>query len=51
MQAVLAHPDLGNRHLRGLMSGIKRRVRARAVIAFVRAIASPPPDATITTPR
>ncbi|MFA8329229.1 hypothetical protein [Burkholderia ubonensis] len=51
VQAMLAHPDLGSRHLRGLMSGIKRRARARAVIAFVHAIAPPPPDTTITTTR
>ncbi|MBN3506411.1 hypothetical protein JYB36_31720 [Burkholderia cenocepacia] len=51
VQAMLDHPELGSRHLRGLMSGIKRRARARAVIAFVQAIAPPPPDATITTTR
>ncbi|WP_244111962.1 hypothetical protein [Burkholderia diffusa] len=51
VQAMLAHPDIGSRHLRGLMSGIKRRARARAVIAFVQAIAPPPPDVTITTTR
>lgn len=51
VQAMLDHPDIGSRHLRGLMSGIKRRARARAVIAFVQAIAPPPPDATITTTR
>lgn len=51
VQAMLTHPDIGSRHLRGLMSGIKRRARARAVIAFVQAIAPPPPDATITTTR
>lgn len=47
VQAMLDHPEICNRHLRGLMSGIKRR--ARAVIAFVQAIAPPPPDITITT--
>ncbi|WP_396334111.1 hypothetical protein [Burkholderia anthina] len=51
VQAMLDHPEIGSRHLRGLMSGIKRRARARAVIAFVQAIAPPPPDATITTTR
>lgn len=51
VQAMLDHPDVGSRHLRGLMSGIKRRARARAVIAFVQAIAPPPPDVTITTTR
>ncbi|WP_240202919.1 hypothetical protein [Burkholderia sp. LMG 13014] len=51
VQAMLDHPELGSRHLRGLMSGIKRRARARAVIAFVQAITPPPPDATITTTR
>lgn len=51
VQAMLDHPDIGSRHLRGLMSGIKRRARARAVIAFVQAIAPRPPDATITTTR
>ncbi|WP_175971882.1 hypothetical protein [Burkholderia sp. BCC0322] len=51
VQAMLAHPEIGSRHLRGLMSGIKRRARARAVIAFVQAIAPPPPDVTITTTR
>lgn len=51
VQAMLAHPEIGSRHLRGLMSGIKRRARARAVIAFVQAIAPPPPDTTITTTR
>jgi len=51
VQAMLAHPDIGSRSLRGLMSGIKRRARARAVIAFVQAIAPPPPDVTITTTR
>jgi len=51
VQAMLAHPDIGSRHLRGLMSGIKRRARTRAVIAFVQAIAPPPPDATIATTR
>lgn len=51
VQAMLDHPDVGSRHLRGLMGGIKRRARARAVIAFVQAIAPPPPDATITTTR
>lgn len=51
VQAMLDHPDVGSRHLRGLMSGIKRRARARAVVAFVQAIAPPPPDATITTTR
>ncbi|WP_231716885.1 hypothetical protein [Burkholderia ubonensis] len=48
---MLDHPDIGNRQLLGLMSGIKRRARARAVIAFVQAIEPPPPDATITTTR
>lgn len=51
VQAMLDHPDVGSRHLRGLMSGIKRRARARTVIAFVQAIAPPPPDVTITTTR
>lgn len=51
VQAMLDHPELGSRHLRGLLSGIKRRARARAVIAFVQAIAPPPPDTTITTTR
>ncbi|MCA8299073.1 hypothetical protein LGN19_35370 [Burkholderia sp. AU30198] len=51
VQAMLEHPDLRSRHLRGLMSGIKRRARARAVITFVQAIAPPPPDVTITTTR
>ncbi|WP_239664587.1 hypothetical protein [Burkholderia cepacia] len=51
VQAMLDHPDIGSRHLRGLMSGIKRRARARAVIAFVQAIAPRPPDTTITTTR
>jgi hypothetical protein len=51
VQAMLDHPDIGSRHLRGLMSGIKRRARARAVIAFVQTIAPPPPDVTITTTR
>ncbi|WP_256732399.1 hypothetical protein [Burkholderia pseudomallei] len=51
VQAMLEHPDIGSRHLRGLMSGIKRRARARAVIAFIHAIAPPPPDTTITTTR
>ncbi|RQQ88716.1 hypothetical protein DF134_19255 [Burkholderia stagnalis] len=47
--AMLAHPDLADRHLRALMNGIKRRARARAVIAFIQALSPPPPDATITT--
>ncbi|VWD48172.1 hypothetical protein BCO18175_07403 [Burkholderia contaminans] len=51
VEALLAHPDPGSRHLRGLMSGIKRRARARAVIAFVQAITPSPPDVTITTTR
>ncbi|WP_260429058.1 hypothetical protein [Burkholderia sp. Bp9015] len=51
VQAMLDHPEIGSRHLRGLLSGIKRRARARAVIAFVQAIAPPPPDATIATTR
>ncbi|WP_175762305.1 hypothetical protein [Burkholderia anthina] len=51
VQAMLDHPEIGSRHLRGLMSGIKRRARARAVIAFVQAIAPPPPDTTIATTR
>lgn len=51
VRAMLEHPDIGSRHLRGLMSGIKRRARARAVIAFIHAIAPPPPDTTITTTR
>lgn len=51
VQAMLEHPDIRSRHLRGLMSGIKRRARARAVIAFVQAIEPPPPDVTITTTR
>ncbi|WP_244135792.1 hypothetical protein [Burkholderia seminalis] len=51
VQAMLDHLDIGSPQLRGLMSGIKRRARARAVIAFVQAIAPPPPDATITTTR
>lgn len=51
VQAMLDHPEIGSRHLRGLMSGIKRRARARAVIAFVQAVAPPPPDTTITTTR
>ncbi|MDD1494058.1 hypothetical protein DF016_10885 [Burkholderia stagnalis] len=50
-QAMLDHPDVGSRHLRGLMSGIKRRARARAVIAFVQALDPPPPDVTITSTR
>ncbi|WP_260427984.1 hypothetical protein [Burkholderia stagnalis] len=49
--AMLASPDVGNRQLRGVLSGIKRRARARAMIAFVQAINPPPPDATITTTR
>lgn len=49
--AMLAHPDLADRHLRALMNGIKRRARARAVIAFIQALSPPPPDATITTTR
>lgn len=36
--AMLSPPGLNDQHLRGLMSGIKRRARARGVIAFVRAI-------------
>ncbi|MDR5645736.1 hypothetical protein [Burkholderia cenocepacia] len=51
VQAMLDHPDAGSRHQRGLMSGIKRRARARAVIAFVQAIGPAPPDTTITTTR
>ncbi|KWN65896.1 hypothetical protein [Burkholderia stagnalis] len=51
VRAMLTYPDAASRHLRGLMSGIKRRARARAVIAFVLAIEPPPPDATITTTR
>ncbi|VWD48378.1 hypothetical protein BCO18175_07418 [Burkholderia contaminans] len=51
VQAMLDHPDIGSRHLRGLISGIKRRARARAVIAFVQALDPPPPDVTITTTR
>lgn len=43
VQAMLDHPEISSRHLRGLMSGIKRRARARAVIAFVQAIAPPRP--------
>ncbi|KVL65430.1 hypothetical protein [Burkholderia ubonensis] len=49
--AMLTYPDGASRNLRGLLSGIKRRARARAVIAFVQAIEPPPPDATITTTR
>ena len=49
--AMLAHAGLGDHALQGLLSGIKRRARARAVIAFVQALDPPPPDATIATTR
>ncbi|WP_244124917.1 hypothetical protein [Burkholderia gladioli] len=49
--AMLAHPARDDRHLRALMNGIKRRARARAVIAFVQALRPAPPDATIATTR
>ncbi|WP_244120562.1 hypothetical protein [Burkholderia gladioli] len=49
--AMLAHPARDDRHLRALMNGIKRRARARAVIAFIQALRPAPPDATIATTR
>ncbi len=49
--AMLAHPARDDRHLRALLNGIKRRARARAVIAFIQALRPAPPDATIATTR
>ncbi|WP_369050136.1 hypothetical protein [Burkholderia gladioli] len=49
--AVLAHPARDDRHLRALLNGIKRRARARTVIAFIQALRPAPPDATIATTR
>ncbi|WP_322058459.1 hypothetical protein [Paraburkholderia sp. J63] len=49
--AMLAHVDPADRALLGTLSGIKRRARTRAVIAFMQRLDPPPPDATITTTR
>lgn len=49
--AMLAHTDPVDRALLGTLSGIKRRARARALIAFMQRLDPAPPDATITTTR
>lgn len=49
--AMLAHPVANDRALLGLLSGIKRRARARALLEFAYALAPAPPDASITCMR
>lgn len=49
--AMLEHSGIGDRALQGLLSGIKRRARTRAVIAFIQQLQPGPPDTTITTTR
>ncbi len=49
--AMLEHAGGADRALQGLLSGIKRRARARAVIGFVQSLQPAPPDTTITTTR
>lgn len=49
--AMLAHTDPADRALLGTLSGIKRRARSGALIAFMQHLDPAPPDATITTTR
>lgn len=49
--AMLAHMDPADKALLGTLSGIRRRARARALIAFMQQLDPAPPDATITTTR
>jgi hypothetical protein len=51
IDAMLEHAGVADRALQGLLSGIKRRARARAVITFVQSLQPAPPDMTITTTR
>ncbi|MHA6823948.1 hypothetical protein ACQUKI_20790 [Ralstonia pseudosolanacearum] len=51
MELMLQHADPADRHLHGAMSGIKRRARTRAVIAFGQRLTPLPPDQSITTMR
>jgi hypothetical protein len=48
---MFEHSDARNPRVGGIMSGIKRRARARAIVAFARQFAPPPPDYSITTMR
>jgi len=50
-EAMLVHIDVLDRALLGIMSGIKRRARARAIVHFTQQLAPPPPDHSITTMR
>lgn len=49
--AMLAHPGTGDRALMGLLSGIKRRARTRALLDFALTLEPAPPDASITSMR
>jgi hypothetical protein len=49
--AMLSHIDLFDRTLMGIMSGIKRRARARAIVEFAKQLSPAPPDYSITTMR
>lgn len=50
-EAMVYHIDYLDKALLGIMSGIKRRARARAILAFAQQLAPPPPDYSITTMR
>jgi len=50
-EAMLIHIDVIDKALLGIMSGIKRRARARAIINFAQQLNPPPPDHSITTMR
>jgi hypothetical protein len=50
-EAMLLAPGVRDPSFLGKLSGVKRRARARAVIAYVEQLAPPPPDHSITTIR
>lgn len=46
--AMLSHADARNPSVLGTMSGIKRRARARAIVAFCEGLSPAPPDVSMT---
>lgn len=51
IEVMITHDDLWDMQLLGTMSGIKRRARSRALVAFAKQLSPPPPDQSITTIR
>lgn len=51
VETMLTHEGPNNAKLLGILGGIKRRARARAVVAFAHHFRPPPPDRSMTTMR